>query len=588
MPVLELAPSLTVGFLAALPERPGENVIIDDSLRFWREAAKLLLELLCRGRFLPSLEHASGDGHFRAAWKLLPDETYDQERIALLQRAVPLVCHALGLAPTFTAHESGLLLESFFDHCGDALVRSFLARSPVLGTGTTPESRIPSAGEAWLAALTSRDPSLTQSGYEMAKLEQQLQRWNLANSKATQHRVRACLQLQPPNEASDSPARPAEWSLRFLLQSEDSPDHILPAADLWAGERGFLAESELTSAELEEVLLRGLGTAAQHFPPLRRALESPFPCEAVLSTIDAYEFLREAAPALSKAGIGTMLPDWWNDQASGIGLRLKVETADRPSLSSDRQSPLGMNQLVEFSWEISVGENRLSSEAFRELVQSNIPLVYVAGRWVELKPKETKKALSFLDESSRARRIPLIEALRLGFGIGTEQLGLPVVAFDASGWVRSLLDATSSNFQPIEQPAGFTGDLRPYQLRGISWLSFLNRLGFGACLADDMGLGKTIQLLALLLSEWEAAKEREAPPPAGPTLLIVPMSILDNWKREAERFTPALKTYVHHGSTRAGFSTFCQEVAGADIVITTYSVVYRDLQIFSQIRWGRI
>ncbi len=108
----------------------------------------------------------------------------------------------------------------------------------------------------------------------------------------------------------------------------------------------------------------------------------------------------------------------------------------------------------------------------------------------------------------------------------------------------------------IPTPASFVGELRPYQERGLAWLAFLSSLGLGACLADDMGLGKTIQMLALLLAEREAAggqSDGPARPTAtqtqrgggkrrrgqvGPTLLICPMSVLGNWRREAQRFAP--------------------------------------------------
>src|SRR5204862_289443 len=82
--------------------------------------------------------------------------------------------------------------------------------------------------------------------------------------------------------------------------------------------------------------------------------------------------------------------------------------------------------------------------------------------------------------------------------------------------------------------------LRPYQVRGYSWLAFLRQWGLGACLADDMGLGKTIQTLALLQRDWPAHHR--------PTLLICPTSVVANWKKEADRFTPELPVMIHHGA----------------------------------------
>ena len=177
----------------------------------------------------------------------------------------------------------------------------------------------------------------------------------------------------------------------------------------------------------------------------------------------------------------------------------------------------------------------------------------------------------------------LLDALRYGLGIDSDELGLPVVGLDASGWVQKLLDASGCSIPTLEKPQNFCGDLRPYQLHGLSWLAFLNQIGCGACLADDMGLGKTIQFLALLAYEREVATE-----PVNPTLLFVPMSILDNWKSEIERFNPSLKIYQHHGPTRLTGKEFIETAQSVDLVITTYSLAHRDEEFISAIKWGRI
>ena len=94
---------------------------------------------------------------------------------------------------------------------------------------------------------------------------------------------------------------------------------------------------------------------------------------------------------------------------------------------------------------------------------------------------------------------------------------------------------------PADPPAGFTGVLRDYQRDGLGWHAFLQQFGFGGCLADDMGLGKTVQVLALLLSRRGEA--------AGPSLVVVPKSLVFNWKQEAARFAPELRVLDHTGVT---------------------------------------
>ncbi|MEV4088827.1 DEAD/DEAH box helicase, partial [Nonomuraea fuscirosea] len=112
-----------------------------------------------------------------------------------------------------------------------------------------------------------------------------------------------------------------------------------------------------------------------------------------------------------------------------------------------------------------------------------------------------------------------------------------------------------------------------YQERGLAWLSFLSGLGLGGVLADDMGLGKTITTLALLVHEG----------PGAPTLLVCPMSLVGNWQREAARFAPGLRVYVHHGSGRDA-----AEIDGADLVITTYGTAQRDLETLKEHTWRRV
>ena len=118
---------------------------------------------------------------------------------------------------------------------------------------------------------------------------------------------------------------------------------------------------------------------------------------------------------------------------------------------------------------------------------------------------------------------------------------------------------------PSEAPAGFHGTLRPYQKEGLGWLHFLRDFGFGGCLADDMGLGKTVQLLALLEARREAS--------AGPSLVVVPKSLLFNWRQESARFAPALRVLEYAGGQRGRAMLDPQQ---HDLVLTTYGVLRRD------------
>src|SRR5262249_34567341 len=118
-----------------------------------------------------------------------------------------------------------------------------------------------------------------------------------------------------------------------------------------------------------------------------------------------------------------------------------------------------------------------------------------------------------------------------------------------------------------ELPPSFAATLRPYQARGVDWLQFLRAAGLGGVLADDMGLGKAVQALAYLAIEKAGGRMER------PALVVAPTSVLPNWRREAERFTPDLKVLTLHGLDRK--SRF-GEIAGHDLVLTTYPLLARD------------
>ncbi len=133
--------------------------------------------------------------------------------------------------------------------------------------------------------------------------------------------------------------------------------------------------------------------------------------------------------------------------------------------------------------------------------------------------------------------------------------------------------------EPQPLPTTFKGQLRPYQKFGYDWMHFLREYGFGGCLADDMGTGKTICTLAFLESLYEG--ENEAPA----SLIVMPRSLLFNWQREAEKFTPELAVYVHADQGRIADPA---EFAKHDLVLTTYGTMLRDVEKLRQYQFNYI
>lgn len=319
-----------------------------------------------------------------------------------------------------------------------------------------------------------------------------------------------------------------------------------------------------------------MGRASRLWPELTDALRTAAPDGLELDTEGAHRFLRDGAPVLHAAGFGVLLPSWWSRPSARLGARLQAKSRTAPGTVASRSS-LGLDALVDYKWELALGDQALSARELRDLAKLKTPLVRLRGQWVELDARRLAAGLKLLRDGGE---LTVVDLLRLGLESADEPNALPVLAVGADGPLGDLLAGQAERqLTPRDEPAGFRGTLRPYQKRGLAWLAFLQSLGLGGVLADDMGLGKTVQLLALLAGDE---------PDDGPTLLVCPMSLVGNWQREAAKFAPELRVHVHHGAERARGGTFATAVRDADLVLTTYSVAARDAVELAEVDWHRL
>ena len=579
VPALALDPIDTLNFLTLPASELPQDMHRSHSTTFWREATKLLLEFLTRGRFLPGIQRIQGK--WVSSWHIVPEYDEDHERINILQQNMPAICKA---QPENVKKLPVRILDSFLSEMADSTIRTFLSRVNL--TEEIENQRLLSRQKlpyAWLSKLTQREKSVDGDEYELLELERKLTDWSKAEfSPPTQ--IISCLRLRSPQEAGTNNEQDPQWLLEFLVRIDDSPQGLIPAAKLWETGETALDMAQTIVEDLGETLLKHLGGASHHYPKLREALESPFPTHLTLDTTGAYHFLKEISQHLSHQGLEVILPSWWNKPSLELGLRLQLHEPQSGEGGFEHTgSFLSQSQLLDYSWKITIGDQVLDIQKLRQLVDNKTPLIEINGQWVELDPEKMKGTLAFLDSKKAGSKIHLLEALKLGFGLSQEKSVVPIVDIVADGWVRTLLNAQSQTIPLLEEPRDFIGKLWPYQKQGLSWLSFLGQFGIGGCLADDMGLGKTVQLLALLLYEREDKNERVLP-----TLLVVPMSILANWTQEAEKFAPTLNIYTHHGVGRTDGQDFIDTCYTSDVIVTTYSLLSRDEALFSQIDWGRI
>jgi SNF2 family DNA or RNA helicase len=567
-----------------LADLPGDgriatnSVVLGSDIRFWSAVAKLVVELLARQRVVPTLELHGGE--YEAGWRPVMDDPRDVERLARLVQSMPPAARALRGSNGQDEPRARSLVESFLSTAVDGLARTWL--SATTSRRLTP-SPPPSAGRAWLEALRRGDRVVRASTRELDHISTRLAEWRAPLVTASSSSpYRTCFQLEPPAPPADQAVADVgtPWMLRFFLQATDDPGLLLPAEQVWQEPGSTLVYLNRRFDQPQERLLADLGRAAQTFPALDAALAQPRPSACELTPEDAYAFLRETAWLLEEEGFGVLVPSWWDRRGprGRLGLRLKLHPPQ------DRTNGLlGGRSIVEYDWRLAVGDVELSEAEFRQLAALKVPLVCVRGQWVELRPDKIEQAITFWEKQRQTVQIATSAALPLA--LGTDEVeGLPVLGVSADGWVADLLGRLDDarQIEPLAAPAGFRGELRPYQERGAGWLRFLTECGLGACLADDMGLGKTVQYIAFLL------QRRSQPPPRRPALLVCPTSVVGNWRHELKRFAPSLRVMVHHGTGRLGRADLAAAALQHDLVVTSYALVHRDLDALCAVTWDGV
>ncbi|RZN33011.1 MAG: DEAD/DEAH box helicase [Methanosarcinales archaeon] len=638
---LAFAPHHALDLLLGLPARAPHGIAFGGTLGFLIEAAIFSLELIAREQFMPEIKGNT------AVWKAVISGD-DVERVQTLAEAMPPACRAFApqddngseaAAQSQSQSQPSApsprdLIMSFIDSTVDAFVRRSLESTSLLPPRRGRRPAVTPLPQQFLIALSSGDGVLDAPAKSLDAFSDEIGGW-LSGLKPSAPDVlfRTCFRLDSPPERSDDLDGDEEgtgngsgeegmrkrhvnrdydvWSVRFFLQATDDPSLLIPAETVWNTRSKTPTFLQRKFENPQEQLLADLGRASRVFPAIEASLEDARPVGFGMSTSQAYAFLRESAPLLEQNGFGVLLPPWWEKPSARIGVKLKVKSqAQEGGIGSGH---FNVKSIMSYDWEVAIGDNTLSEEEFAHLAGLKLPLVQVRGEWVELRPEDIDSAINFFEKKERAREITLGEAMRLGLSLGDEGdetgadpqesgRGLPIVGIEAEGWLEEMLsrfsgagdggDGNGAKITQITPPKGFNGTLRPYQVKGISWLAYLSGFGFGACLADDMGLGKTVELIAFLLHvrEKEAGQEKvlDLDLNIDPTLLICPMSVVGNWQREVERFAPHLRVMIHHGTDRLAGSDFADEVERNDLVISTYSLAHRDEEVLSQVNWQHI
>ncbi len=279
------------------------------------------------------------------------------------------------------------------------------------------------------------------------------------------------------------------------------------------------------------------------------------------STDEAYQFLTEV-PVYESCGVLCRIPNWWKHRQ---GASLNIE------INSDG-SFMGAGSLLSLCPSLEVDGVPITEDEIERLLNSSEGLARLKGKWVEV---NHSRLSGLLERMKRIREeygdgISFSEAFKLSSGMadaGTDE----GVRMTNSSWMSEVFaKSRERSCEDLEISDSFKETLRPYQEVGVRWLSQLSDLSFGACLADDMGLGKSAQLLAFIES---TKKEGDR------DLLVVPASLIGNWRREISKFTPDLEYSVYSGKD--------DPIGAAPLTITTYGQVSRHPE-FGKIEWSTI
>nr|WP_250303878.1 DEAD/DEAH box helicase [Streptomyces sp. A 4/2] len=538
-------PAVLLSVAEALPllVAARHSPVAHPAVRCWGAAALHALQLVARGRLLPGL---TADDH--DAWRAGPLDAEDIAHLRAIAAAMPPEAHATplpGRTPMELPEPPGLI-RAFYDAVADTLPR----------TPAAPHA----AGAAYAAREAQQLPGLREWAAEVA-----------AGSDAG---VQVSLRLDlsgfelfdqadgtDGTDGTDRGGGAAEVERRagaavVQVHSLADPTLVIDAGRLWAGDGDKHFGPRV---RIDAVL--ALRRAARVWPPLARLLERPVPDVLPLSEEELYELLGPAAARLAAAGVAV---HWPRELARSLTATAVVRSA--PGSATDGTSFFDTEHLFSFSWQLALGDDRLTDAEMDILAEAHRPVVRLRDQWVVVDPALVRKA--------RKRQLGLlapVDALSAALTGSAEVDGETVEAVPV-GALAALHSRLTTDAAPLPQPTGLDATLRDYQLRGLGWLDLMTSLGLGGCLADDMGLGKTITLIALHLHR--ARRE--------PTLVVCPASLLGNWQREIARFAPGVPVRRFHGTDRSLDDT------GGGFVLTTYGTMRTSAAELAAHPWGMV
>lgn len=527
----------TVGLLDAV-----RNVPVSGELRWYVYLLDGVRAFVSAGTVAPGLVEVAGEPTMRwlpvptAAWRAWLDVV-------------------IGSAPDFLVDNGGATaLQDLLDELVDHDCRARLSQA-------APAIETPLIG----ALLPGTDAAAPVA---VARVPAAQGAWRDWNSSAPQDASTLLFRLFEP-DSEDDPDAPTRWRLQVCRRSADG--HVTP-----------VVPHRLDAHDLDDITT-GLARAVRTFPELADADPDRHTLDFLLSTETAEALFATGAAALGDIGIPVLLPRAIADVRPTLGLRATPVIG-----SPQRSAVVRWAAIRSFEWRLALRAGSdaaitLSDADITELARQKGDLVRVRGVWMRAEGAALTRAAAFVtaQRAAAASDQPADMGELFDLVAGNAAVPVPISSVEGLSWLDDIAETGALRPPSLHSPDTLHATLRPYQLRGLEWLVHLADIGVGGVLADDMGLGKTIQVIALLCHEVRDAD-------TAPTLIVCPMSVVGNWRRELERFAPHLRVLVHHGPDRTSRQRFTDAARNSDVVLTTFALAARDQELLGEQTWHRL
>ena len=330
---------------------------------------------------------------------------------------------------------------------------------------------------------------------------------------------------------------------------------------------------DANSSDIARIIEKQLNFALRYMPELEKLFEDEEKLALRLNLSEVYKIIAQTSYYLQKAQIEVILPEELTNiivPRASINARVKEKRSDdlMEIFNTVSSTSISLDDILEFSYEVSLGDEKISLEDFNKLVEKNSGLVKYHDKYVLIDKEEGKKLTEQILNANHKKmtRLQLLHASMSGriqdYDFNYDEAYANVI----KDFARAV---------DVEPPNNLKGTLRPYQQTGLKWLWTNVSKGFGCCMADDMGLGKTIQVISLILKLKEENKLKN------PVLVICPTTLMGNWMKELQMFAPELKVAKYHGLDRK------LDVKN-DVILTTYAIMRIDTEEMKKHNWGMI